>query len=112
VTARDELATHARAVLKDYGAVGTVRGEAGGEVSWGDALFVEESDCPESIADAVVAAGWRKMPSRDELVNAMVGSDALAADTRAEAMQSGSTQREPFLMFADAVLALVKGSDG
>lgn len=63
----------------------------------------------EFTADALWAAGYRKAPSREALVNAMIASDALAPDTRAEAMISGSTQREPFLMFADAILALLDG---
>jgi hypothetical protein len=104
MTARDELATHARAVLKDYGAVGTVLGEVSGEVNWGDALFVEESDCPESIADAVLAAGWRKMPSRDAVIRAFAKEQLLDgySATSVERLYGGH---------ADAVLALMDGDN-
>jgi len=43
--------------------------------------------------------------SREALVNAIIQSDALSDDVRAEARVQGSTQREPLLMFADALLA-------
>lgn len=51
--------------------------------------------------------GHRPTPTddeRDALINTMIGSDALHAGLRTEAMLSGSSQREPFLMFADAIL--------
>ena len=45
--------------------------------------------------------------TRGELADAMIASDALSDDTRAEARVAGSSQREPFLMFADAVMPFV-----
>lgn len=112
MTARDELATHARVVLKDYGAVGTVRGEVSGEVSWGDALFVEESDCPESIADALIAAGWRKMPSREEVIDRLRAAEHAPMYDHDE--RDGSCRSCPWPLhmlapedIADAILALM-----
>ena len=48
-------------------------------------------------------------PSREVVVEAMLGSDIITDDLRAEASAQGSTQREPFLCFADAVLDLWPG---
>ena len=48
-------------------------------------------------------------PSREDMVEAMLGSDIITDDLRAEASAQGSTQREPFLCFADAVLDLFSG---
>ena len=48
-------------------------------------------------------------PSREDMVEAMLGSDIITDDLRAEASAQGSTQREPFLCFADAVLSLLPG---
>ena len=48
-------------------------------------------------------------PGREVVVEAMLGSDIITDDLRAEASAQGSTQREPFLCFADAVLDLWPG---
>ena len=48
-------------------------------------------------------------PGREDMVEAMLGSDIITDDLRAEAWDEGSTQREPFLCFADAVLDLLPG---
>ena len=76
--AREELATTIRPVLADYGAMGTVPPEHPlGLPSWGDRLSAHESDCPESIADAILAAGYRKMPDREAAI-----ASALAATSK------------------------------
>ena len=48
-------------------------------------------------------------PRREDMVEAMLGSDIITDDLRAEANAQGSTQREPFLCFADAILDLWPG---
>ena len=48
-------------------------------------------------------------PSREAVIEAMLGSDIITDDLRAEASAQGSTQREPFLCFADAILDLWPG---
>ena len=48
-------------------------------------------------------------PGREAVIEAMLGSDIITDDLRAEASAQGSTQREPFLCFADAVLDLWPG---
>ena len=48
-------------------------------------------------------------PGREDMVEAMLGSDIITDDLRAEAGAQGSTQREPFLCFADAILDLWPG---
>ena len=48
-------------------------------------------------------------PHREDMVEAMLGSDIITDDLRAEASAQGSTQREPFLCFADAILDLWPG---
>ena len=48
-------------------------------------------------------------PSREAVIEAMLGSDIITDDLRAEASAQGTTQREPFLCFADAVLDLLHG---
>ena len=48
-------------------------------------------------------------PSREAVIEAMLGSDIITDDLRAEASAQGATQREPFLCFADAVLDLWPG---
>ena len=48
-------------------------------------------------------------PDREAVIEAMLGSDIITDDLRAEASAQGSTQREPFLCFADAVLDLWPG---
>ena len=48
-------------------------------------------------------------PDREVVVEAMLGADIITDDLRAEASAQGSTQREPFLCFADAVLDLLPG---
>lgn len=59
------------------------------------------------LHDAVSRTSQPVQVTRDELADAMIASDALSDDTRAEARVAGSTQREPFLMFADAVMPFV-----
>ena len=58
---------------------------------------------------AVVREHLPVKPSREALIEAMLGSDIITDDLRAEASAQGSTQREPFLCFADAVLDLWPG---
>lgn len=63
-------------------------------------------------AEVVLAAGFSRTSqpvqvTRNELADAMIASDALSDDVRAEARVAGSSQREPFLMFADAVMPFV-----
>ena len=48
-------------------------------------------------------------PGREAVIEAMLGSDIITDDLRAEASAQGSTQREPLLCFADAVLDLWPG---
>ena len=59
------------------------------------------------IAVAVVREHLPVKPGREDMVEAMLGSDIITDDLRAEASAQGSTQREPFLCFADAVLDLL-----
>jgi hypothetical protein len=58
---------------------------------------------------AVVRDHQPVKPDREAIVEAMLGSDIITDDLRAEASAQGSTQREPFLCFADAVLDLWPG---
>lgn len=58
---------------------------------------------------AVVRDHLPAKPSREDMVEAMLGSDIITDDLRAEASAQGSTQREPFLCFADAILDLWPG---
>ena len=58
---------------------------------------------------AVVREHLPVKPRREAFVEAMLGSDIITDDLRAEASAQGSTQREPFLCFADAVLDLWSG---
>lgn len=58
---------------------------------------------------AVVRDHLPVKPSREDMVEAMLGSDIITDDIRAEASAQGSAQREPFLCFADAVLDLWPG---
>ena len=51
----------------------------------------------------------RVTPSRDDIAQALINSDIIASDTRANAQIVGHNDREPFLCFADAVLALFNG---
>ena len=51
----------------------------------------------------------RVTPSRDDIVQALINSDIIASDTRANAQIVGHNDREPFLCFADAVLTLLPG---
>ena len=81
MTARDELA---RAI------------EEGG---WPEG---SEHFYPGDAADAVIAAGWRKMPSREALIAALNEPDTLIHD-------SGQPQVE-FALLADAILALMDGN--
>lgn len=114
MTARDELAATVRPVLADYGAWGTVPPEHPlGLPSWGDRLWADESDCPESVADALIAAGWRKMPSREAL--------ARWAHVRFNEFGFGSPQqvwdemeaheKVEWYREADAILALMDGNE-
>ena len=48
-------------------------------------------------------------PDREMVIEAMLGSDIITDDLRAEASAPGATQREPFLCFADAILDLWPG---
>lgn len=98
---RDELAREVRPVLSEYGAWGTLPPERPlGVPEWGDSLSSESSDCPEAIAAALWAAGWRKKPSREALVDALGGSDdPVLHDLRISVW--GAT--------ADAILALMDG---
>lgn len=87
ISDRDELARAVRPVLSEYGAWGTVPPEHPvGVPAWGDSLASEYSDCPESIADALWAAGWRKKPSAAELVLVLVETKGLSYGERAEAV--------------------------
>ena len=61
------------------------------------------------IAVAVVREHLPVKPGREDMVEAMLGSDIITDDLRAEASAQGSTQREPFLCFADAILDLWPG---
>ena len=61
------------------------------------------------IAVAVVREHLPVKPGREDMVEAMLGSDIITDDLRAEASAPGSTQREPFLCFADAILDLWPG---
>ena len=58
---------------------------------------------------AVVRDHLPVTPRREAFVEAMLGSDIITDDLRAEASAQGSTQREPFLCFADAILDLWPG---
>ena len=58
---------------------------------------------------AVVREHLPVKPGRETVIEAMLGSDIITDDLRAEASAQGSTQREPFLCFADAVLDLLPG---
>ena len=58
---------------------------------------------------AVVREHLPVKPGREDVVEAMLGSDIITDDLRAEASAQGTTQREPFLCFADAVLDLLPG---
>ena len=96
MSARDELAATVRPVLADYGAMGTVPPEHPlGLPDWGDRLWAEQSDCPESIADALLAEGWRKMPSAEQI-----------AEVIGKYCSGGLT-----LVAADAILALMDGDN-
>jgi hypothetical protein len=57
--------------------------------------------------DALIAEGWRKMPSRDELVEALAKQDAYDwyVDHEAEPRIAGNA----FLRGVDAILALIEG---
>ena len=71
-----------------------------------------QSDYSNTLAHAVLAVIRDHLPvkpGREDMVEAMLGSDIITDDLRAEASAQGSTQREPFLCFADAVLALWPG---
>ena len=61
------------------------------------------------IAVAVVRDYLPVKPGREAVIEAMLGSDIITDDLRAEASAQGSTQREPLLCFADAVLDLLPG---
>ena len=66
----------------------------------------------EHITSAVLAVVRDYLPvkpSREAVIEAMLGSDIITDDLRAEASAQGTTQREPFLCFADAVLDLLHG---
>ena len=58
---------------------------------------------------AVVRDNQPVKPGREAVIEAMLGSDIITDDLRAEASAQGSTQREPLLCFADAVLDLLPG---
>ena len=58
---------------------------------------------------AVVREHLPVKPGREDVAEAMLGSDIITDDLRAEASAQGSTQREPFLCFADAILDLWPG---
>ena len=58
---------------------------------------------------AVVREHLPVKPGREAVIEAMLGSDIITDDLRAEASAQGTTQREPFLCFADAVLDLFPG---
>ena len=78
--------------------------EAAGILPWtnGGARIVR-------TALAVIREHLPVKPRREDVVEAMLGSDIITDDLRAEASAQGSTQREPFLCFADAVLDLLPG---
>ena len=104
--AREELATTIRPVLADYGAMGTVPPEHPlGLPSWGDRLSAHESDCPESIADAILAAGYRKMPDREAVIRALA-----EADEQSDIEGSWKTMEYMYSPSADAILALMEGN--
>ena len=66
----------------------------------------------EHITSAVLAVVREHLPvkpSREAVIEAMLGSDIITDDLRAEASAQGTTQREPLLCFADAVLDLWPG---
>lgn len=97
---RDEMAEAIRPVLSEYGAWGTVPPEHPlGVPVWGDSLSTESSDCPESIADAVLAAGWRKVPSREALQQVLIETGNL----------SPAKKHRHAGEMADAILALING---
>ena len=97
MTAREELAKTIRLGLHEYGATGTIPSSAPrGVPYWGDRLWLEESDCPEGIADALIAEGWRKMPSRKAVEQALANS------------WDDATEYEGAV---DAILALMEGTD-
>ena len=71
-----------------------------------------QSDYSNTLARAVLAVVRDHQPvkpGREDMVEAMLGSDIITDDLRAEASAQGSTQREPFLCFADAILDLWPG---
>ena len=70
--------------------------------------------CVDVIVDAALPhilaqVEARVTPSRDDIVQALINSDIIASDTRANAQIVGHNDREPFLCFADDVLALIPG---
>ena len=60
---------------------------------------------PPEIADALIAEGWRKMPSRE----------AIARVLSPNTFDTGHTEHRAFrsegLLMADAILALMEGAD-
>ena len=72
-------------------------------------IFVRSNEDAADAALAVVREHLPVKPSREEVAEAMLGSDIITDDLRAEASAQGSTQREPFLCFADAILDLLPG---
>lgn len=56
---------------------------------------------PERAADFLIAEGWRKKPSRDELADAIGGEYGYRWE------QIPPMTREAYLMIADAILALM-----
>ena len=72
-------------------------------------IFIRSNEDAADTALAVVRDHLPVKPRREDMVEAMLGSDILTDDLRAEASAQGSTQREPFLCFADAVLDLWPG---
>lgn len=60
---------------------------------------------PDFATDALIAEGWRKMPSRDELARAI----ASGLDGWNDYDAASTDYKRELLMAADAILALMDG---
>jgi hypothetical protein len=64
-----------------------------------------------SAADAVLAAGWRKMPSKDEIARALALSDGWPADEWEQIIKEPISRTLTYGATADAILALMDGDN-
>lgn len=79
--------------------------KAGAEVrEWADSL--DEHNSIDDMADALIAAGWRKMPSRDSIIREMAEVDEQTVDEA-----SWKAMEYMYGPHADAILALMDGDN-